>query len=451
VTALRIPNFRRLWFAGLVSDTGDWVLLAALPILVYQLTASTLGTAAAFLVELVPPVLLAPVAGRIADQFDRRRTLVVVSLLQAFALAPLLLVHDRSDLAIVYSVIAVESALAAVFDPTKNALLPTVVDADQLVSANSLVGLNQNIGRLVGAPLGGLLLTIGAHAFVGHGNGGLDAIVAVDAASFLAAVALLSRLVPVPAKRESAHDGAAAAAGWRDALRPRVIRGGLVVTFTTSIAQGLFVVLYVVFVARALHGDSTEIGLLRGVQAIGAIAGGLLLAVAGRIAPGRLVALAAIVFGVLDLAIWNAPRLSTALPLYVVLFIAAGVPGIAMVTGLLTLLQTETSDGQRGKVFAAFGVAASVGQAVGMVVGGVLGDRLGVVAVLNGQGALYLVAGAIAAGWLGGRIVARPAASATPANAVVADAVVADAVDAHAPTDTGTVVASTADAAGPRV
>src|SRR5262249_7220614 len=170
VTALRVPNFRRMWFAGLVSDTGDWVLLAALPILVYQLTASTLGTAAAFLVELVPPVLLAPVAGRIADQFDRRRTLVVVSLLQAVALVPLLLVRDRSDLAIVYAVIAVESALAAVFDPTKNALLPTLVDAERLVSANSLVGLNQNIGRLVGAPLGGLLLAIGGHAFDSRGN-----------------------------------------------------------------------------------------------------------------------------------------------------------------------------------------------------------------------------------------------------------------------------------------
>jgi MFS family permease len=71
-----------------------------------------------------------------------------------------------------------------------------------------------------------------------------------------------------------------------------------------------------------------------------------------------------------------------------------------MVTGLLTVLQQSTPDGRRGTVFAAFGVAASVGQAIGMVGGGLLGDRLGVVTVLNGQGTLYLVAAAIAAGWL---------------------------------------------------
>ena len=395
MTALRTPNFRRLWLAGLISDTGDWLLLASLPILVYQFTGSTLGTAAAFLVELIPPVLLAPLVGRIADLWDRRRTLMIVSLLQALALIPLLFVHARADLPIVYVVIALEAALASAFDPTKNALLPTLVANDELVSANSLVGLNQNIGRLVGAPIGGLLLAIG---------GGLTGVVVVDAASFLVAVALIGRLTHVPGKVPTLHVAAGNAAdpprGWRSALAPRVIRGGLATLLLASVAQGLFVVLFVVFVARALHGDSTEIGTLRGVQAIGAIAGGLLLAVASRIAPARLTAISAIAFGLVELAIWNAPQLTTAVPVYVVLFIVAGIPGVAMVTGLLSVVQRATPDGRRGTVFAAFGVAASVGQAVGMIGGGLLGDRLGVVAVLNGQAVLYLLAGAVATRWL---------------------------------------------------
>ncbi len=395
MTALRTPNFRRLWLAGLVSDTGDWLLLASLPIVVYQFTGSTLGTAAAFLIELIPPVLLAPLVGRIADRWDRRRTLMLVSLLQALALVPLLFVHARTDLPIVYVVIAMQAALASVFDPTKNALLPTLVADDELVSANSLVGLNQNIGRLVGAPIGGLLLAIG---------GGLTGVVVVDAVSFLVAVGLIGRLTTVPGKERTADvaavDAAGPAGGWRAALAPRVIRGALATLFLASVAQGLFVVLFVVFVARALHGDSTEIGTLRGVQAIGAIGGGLLLAIASRLAPGRLTAISAITFGLLDLAIWNAPRLTTAVPLYVVLFIAAGVPGVAMVTGLLSVVQRATPDGRRGTVFAAFGLAASVGQAIGMIGGGLLGDRWGVVAVLNGQAVLYLLAGLVAARWL---------------------------------------------------
>ena len=71
-TAFAIPAFRRLWGAGLISDTGDWLLFIALPLVVFQLTGSALGTSIAFLLELVPAVLLAPLAARLIGRFDRR-------------------------------------------------------------------------------------------------------------------------------------------------------------------------------------------------------------------------------------------------------------------------------------------------------------------------------------------------------------------------------------------
>jgi predicted MFS family arabinose efflux permease len=390
MTALRTPDFRRLWLAGLISQTGDWLLMISLPILVYQYTGSTFGTAAAFLIELAPPVLLAPLTGRLADRLDRRRTLLLISLAQAAALTPLLLVHDHTGLPILYAVIAAQAALAALFEPTKSALLPTLIDPDRLVSANSLIGLNHNVGRLIGGPLGGILLAAG---------GGLPTIVAVDAASFLLAFALIARLTPSGRAPARAHDEPGATR-WRATLRQRPVRGALTVLITASTAQGIFVVLFVVFVARELHGDAGEIGLLRGVQGIGAIAGGLMLAVVGRAAPGRLTAYAALAFGALSLAIWNAPGVSTAEPLYVALFIAAGAPGVALMTGLISTLQQATADGQRGTAFALAGVAASLGEAIGMVAGGLLGDSIGLNAVLNAQAALYLLAGALAAAWL---------------------------------------------------
>src|SRR5262249_34672132 len=96
-------------------------------------------------------------------------------------------------------------------------------------------------------------------------------------------------------------------------------------------------------------------------------------------------------------------RLTTAVPLYVALFIAVGVPGVAGMTGLTTVLQEATVDGERGKGVPALGVAAAGGQALGMVAAGLLGDRLDVVTVLNGQAGLYLLAGVLALALLGGR------------------------------------------------
>jgi predicted MFS family arabinose efflux permease len=181
MTALRNRDFRRLWLAGLISDTGDWMLLVALPVLVYQLTGSSLGTSAAFLIELIPAVLIAP----LADRPDHRTLLVAVSLGQAAALLPLL---AGAHLLVLYCVIALQAALASLFDPAKNALLPTLVAEDQLVAANSLTGLNQNLGRLVGAALGGAALMAG----------GLPVIVIGDAASFLLSAALTWGVRPMP-------------------------------------------------------------------------------------------------------------------------------------------------------------------------------------------------------------------------------------------------------------
>ncbi len=389
MTALRDPGFRRLWAAGLISDTGDWLLLVSLPILVYEYTGSTIGTAAVFLLELAPPVLLAPVAARIADGLDRRTTLMAISAAQAVLLAPLLLVHGPSQLPLIYAVVVVQSALASLFDPTKNALLPTLLPADRLIGANSLIGLGQNLGRLLGGSLGGVLLAAG---------GGLSLIATADGASFLLAVGLIAGLAPGASGRTSrGRSVVRGGRGWRELIRTPRVRAGLLVYGISSVAQGIFVVLFIVFVARVLHGDSAEIGLLRGVQAIGAITAGVALALSPRISAGRLTAAAAIAFGVLDLTIWNAPLLTTAEYVFVALFIAVGIPGTGIAIGLTTVLQQATREGQRGAAFAAAGVAGSVGEAIGMVAGGLLGNTVGVVRILNAQGVLYLIAGVAAA------------------------------------------------------
>ena len=383
-------NFRRLWVAGLISDIGDWMLLVALPVLVYQVTGSTMGTALAFLVELIPVLLVTPIAGRLADRRNRRTVLVTVSLVQAVLLLPLL---GGAHLAILYGVIATQAGMAVVFDTAKNAVLPTLVAPEELVAANSLIGLNQNLGRLVGAALGGLALV----------DGGVWTIVVGDASSFLLAAALIwgTRVAaaPVPSESQVPRHGDATA-GSPFSRRP--VRAGLAVVGLTAIAQGLFIVLFVVFVARTLHGTAAENGVLRGVQAIGAIGGGLLLARTRNVRPGRLTGSACLVFGAIALTVWNIPHLTTWEPVYVALFIAVGVPSIGMTSGLMSALQMATVDGERGRVFAAVGAVFSAGQAVGMLTAGLLGDHVGIAWLLDAQGLLLVLSGVAALLWLNG-------------------------------------------------
>jgi hypothetical protein len=102
------------------------------------------------------------------------------------------------------------------------------------------------------------------------------------------------------------------------------------------------------------------------------------------------------VFGLLDLAVWNASTLTTALPVYIALFIAVGAPGVVMETGLISLLQVSSAADERGRVFGALTFVSSAGQAVGMLAAGILTGPIGLMPMLNAQGCLYLAAGLLA-------------------------------------------------------
>jgi len=411
---LRRRDFGMLWSGGLISETGDWFLLVGLPVWVLQVTGSSLVTATVFLVGLLPGLVVGPLAGVLVDRWDRRRTLVVVSLAQAAFLLPLLAVDGRNRLWIVYLVMAVEAALAQLNDPARNALVPSLVAKADLVGANALIGLNSNLARLVGSPLGGIMVEVA----------GLPGLVVADAASFLVGAALIALVRsdagrsraggadPAPDVVHSLRPGprrAGVVREWVDGLRvtlgDRGLRWGLVVNGLAGVAQGIFTVLFVLFVTRVLGGDGADVGLLRGVQAIGGLLGGVLVVgLAARLQAGRLLGVSLLVFAAIDLAIWNGPLVTTADWLYLALFVAAGIPGVGVLTGLTSLVQERTAEAYLGRVFATYLGSFNGLMALGMLLAGLLGDTLGVVAVLNAQAGLGLLAGLIAVATLGRRV-----------------------------------------------
>jgi MFS family permease len=399
---LRQRNFALLWLGSLVSFVGDWVLFIALPVYVYDLTGSALATGGMFIAQTAPRLLLGSLAGVFVDRWDRRRTMMLASLLQAAVIVPLLLVDARGMIWVAYPVMAVAAILVTFSEPAENAFLPRLVPESELVQANALNGLNNSLARLVGPAIGGVLYLAG----------GLTLVTIADAATFLGA-ALLLALVRAGGRPESAplDDGAAdptTAAGalarvgheWVDGLR--AIRGSrpvlviLGVAGATAVGEGIFSVMFLIWVTHALSGGVPQLGWFMSAQAIGGLLGALVIgSFAKRLTPERLFGCGLLAFGILDLVLFNYPLVLSGIALGLVLIVLVGIPSVAASSGGQTLLQRDVADRYRGRVFAALGTTSAALMLVATLVAGVVGETVGPIAMLNVQGAAYVVSGIV--------------------------------------------------------
>jgi Na+/melibiose symporter-like transporter len=390
-------DLRFLLGAGLVSMTGDWLLGVGLAYSVYALTGSTLASAAALLSSFVPQVVVGSVAGVFVDRWDRKRTMVVANLVLAVGLLPLLLVSGAQQIWLVYVVLAAESVVEVFFAPAEQAMLPRVVPDADLVAANGLNGQARNLARLIGSGLGGLTAAVG----------GITAIAAADAATFLLAAFLVSLIrTDGRAAARPSDDATDVVRGrvaglvdeWRAGLRATwrspVIRMLLVFTLITSTGEGIMGTLFAPYVRQVLHGGAEVYGLISGVQAIGGIIGGFLVAsLADRWSPVVMLGAGAVAFGLVDLAIFLYPLLLVSPWPAAAGMIVVGLPGAVTVAGLQTLFQRHTVDAERGRVFALGSLASSVTVVIGSLGAGLLGGSVGIMPVLAVQGVGYVVAG----------------------------------------------------------
>src|SRR5262245_33699639 len=117
LATLRQRNFALLWFGGLISLAGDWMLGIALPIHVYMLTGSALATGGMLIARMIPNLLLGSIACVFVDRWDRKRTMVIANGLAALTLLPLLLVHSADWLWLIYLVGFVQATISQFFQP----------------------------------------------------------------------------------------------------------------------------------------------------------------------------------------------------------------------------------------------------------------------------------------------------------------------------------------------
>lgn len=383
IRLLRQRNFALLWLGGLISVAGDWVLYAALPFFVYERTGSTIATAGMIAAELGPSILVGSLAGVYVDRLDRRRLLVVTNLLQAAAVCTLLVVARGGPLWVVYAVAAAQSVLASFSQPAESALLPSLVGPDALLAANSLTALNNRIARLVGVPLGGLLL----------GLLGLVPVVLVDAASFAGAAVMVACVVAPP----RVLTGRSTVRGeWREGLavirRDRAIAVLFGVLGLMTFGGTMLDPLYVAWVRDVLHRGPQVYALLLTAHSVAGIAGSLVVGTFGaRYAPRLLMGWTSIVAGAALIVKFDVPVLE----LTFALSLLGGATSVVAAIGVETVVQQTVREEFRGRVFAALGASGALCSLAGAVVGGVAARVVGITAMLNVAAALVVIAGVV--------------------------------------------------------
>ncbi|MEU8228223.1 MFS transporter [Actinoplanes sp. NPDC048967] len=185
-SVLRHRRFRWYFAGNSLSNIGTWVQNAAQVVLAYQLTGSTTGVGLVVGAQFVSPLLLGPVAGAVADRFDRRHVLLVTQLGSATVCVVLAGLQSAGQLGLATLVTcAFLIGVGYTFTlPAQSAFVPTLVPVEETRAAVTLNGVSSNIGRAL-APILGL----GVVAVLGFG-----AAFAVNAASFLALAAILLRM-----------------------------------------------------------------------------------------------------------------------------------------------------------------------------------------------------------------------------------------------------------------
>src|SRR6266550_1666696 len=187
---LRTRNFALLWWGGLISNMGDWMLLVGLSYEVYRRTESTLGPMGTVVSFLLPSILLVP-----------------------------LLLLNLTGVWIAFLVLTASSCVEQLFQPAQVALVPRLIEdtGAELIQAKSLIGVSQHLSRLIGPAIGGVLFAVG----------GLLAVVLADAASFLFSAVMIALIRGPsfrPVRTESLEHAATSAwhrlsLEWRDGLR----------------------------------------------------------------------------------------------------------------------------------------------------------------------------------------------------------------------------------------
>ncbi|MFT4163728.1 MAG: MFS transporter [Microlunatus sp.] len=395
LSVFRSRDFSLLWFGGLASYTGMWAMLIALPLYVFQQTGSALAAGAVATAQFAPR-LFASVAGVLVDRWDRRRALVTANLAMAVLTLPLAIpaATGASGLAlwIVYTSVILVSVSGLVVGPAENALLPTLVEPNQLLTANAMNALNDNLARIAGPAIGGAVA-----AFVG-----LSGVVALNATTY-AIAALLIWLIRGPGARlpvtNEPTDGAGTGflgewvTGIRQVQKSRAVLVVFVAAVVVLLGDSMLSALLAPFVDQNFANAAVTFGLLLAARGAGGLVGSLLTGLLGGMLPPRhrLGGTAVVAGGLVAVFV-----LVSRVPVAVAAFGLLGVLAVVWGASIQTTIQSGVPNAYLGRAFGSFSTVNAAAMTLGSAIAAVASGPLGVSNVLVVAAGLYVASGIVA-------------------------------------------------------
>lgn len=366
--ALRSRNFRLLWFGSAAVNVGWWMHSVAMGWLIYDLTSSASWLGRIGFAQSLPTLCLGLIGGAFIEHADRRRALYGSALVLALA-ASLLAALTLSGVVQIWMIILVSLASGtgtALFMPVYQALIPSLVPAQQLMNAISLNSISFNAARVVGPLVAGFVMTWA----------GLGWCFALNALGSFTMVAL-ARALELPKREVGTRPplGRLLRAGLDYARRHPVIRALLFLSVTMSLFGFPYVVLMAAFANQVLALEAKGFTLLFSAVGVGAVLGGLCLASVGDIRrKGLLVLGSAAAFGLLLVVLGQTRTLIAALVTLAVL----GFAMIVSVASLNTVLQVSVAEEMRARVMSMLTVALFGLPSLGAWMLGAIADRIGI-------------------------------------------------------------------------
>ncbi|RNM17503.1 MFS transporter [Nocardioides pocheonensis] len=400
--ALRIHNYRLYALGGVVSNTGTWMQRVAQDWLVLQLHHGSAAEASTALglttgLQFLPILLFSPYAGLVADRMPKRRLLQLTQ--AAMGVASLLLgvlaVTGVVTTAMVF-VIAFAFGIGSAFDvPARQSFVSEMVGPDDLTNAVGLNSASFNLARVVGPALSGVMI-----AALGSGVRATGVVILINGISYLAVIAALQAMRPhelSPVARAPRGKGMI-----RDGVRYVRGRPDLLLIMVAAFFAGTFGMNFqmtsALMATQVFHKGPGEYGLLGTTLAVGSLTGALLGARREGRPRQRLVVLAGLAFGTVEVALGLMPSYLT----FALVTPLLGLCLLTMLNSANTTVQLSVSPSMRGRVMALYMMVVMGGTPLGAPVVGWVGATFGARWTLIGGGALTVFGVLLAVAIFGG-------------------------------------------------